>query len=198
MLGETKEKLKDKLLSGWNNFTNAIRNNKSKVIKYISLAATILIVGMISKILGFIVLTATGIHFIKKHAFPVIKGLVATFKNNSKPHGISNKINRSFRTIKTKLLSFCSNDEKAKKECTEEYELRTKNTIHNKISNLKVATLSKFKSSKCIKKDILGVRIVNGEYKLKAKQIIQDNINLNDIKRFRESLEQNQQKIKVR
>ena len=193
-LHNRKNKLESKIL----------KNGEPKLSTYLLLVVIASLIGVVSSFssfLGVMANIALGIYALKKCIIPLARKIemkaINFFLNSQHKMDFSDK----FAKVKKKV----SNVIRSSKEKCNEKKNDAKSKIGGaikktgqKIKNLSVASVTKFKDKMCIKRDSLGTKIVSGSYHLKKHQIIQELIDLKQIRKFMEYTESEQEKIKVK
>lgn len=163
-------------------------------------------INMISNTLGAITCLGLMAYACKNYLLPLERKLELKLINKLTATEIKSDKSSVLGKIKSKIIGL-SNNKKAKNAKLEKGIDSTKKTakgvtrangVARKIYNLSVSSVKNFKRKMAIKKDILGVKIVSGSYHLKCGQIIQDSINLKEIKKFIENSKIEKERVKVK
>lgn len=146
---------------------------------------------------------------IRKIEFKIINTILNDKKNKfNKLNKVKEKTKSVIRNIKNK----CNINKKKDAELKENF-IEENSELHNdvkldlkckikstsqKINNLFINKIHKFKNKMILDRSNFDSKIIVGEYHLKSNQIIQDDINLIQIKKFREFITLEKEKVKVK
>lgn len=179
------------------------RNSKAKPWVIIPVFAGSIFICTISNVLGGLCFCGAVLYAGNKLILPVIR--------KTKLKLIERYIDKPIETVdnvkkksKKKLFNFTLGRKKAKekeKDCASTVKGKLTNlsqTARKTISNLRLFSIDKLKQKMTVKRDVLGHKMVNGEYKLKKSKIIQDYINLYEIRSMRQQAEKEKTKSLVK